>query len=319
MAGPSAAANLKLNLSDAAGAAGTASAATPMSRPQRLPPIHALAAFESAARLGGFAQAAAELCITPSAVSHRIRQLEAHLGEPLFDRLPTGVRLSEAGQRYLLGVREAFDKLSGLTRSAPQEIRRLRVGSPPTFARNLLIPRLPEFYQQWPDIEIEVAIALPMEERPERHDVDIRFGTGAFDERSSIRLFEDRLEVLAAPRYVESRGLRHPQDLARAELLRSPLLPWQPWLAAAGLDWPEPARGPLFTDLGILLEAAASGLGVAVCGHQLSATWQRTGQLVPLFGVTAPATSSYFMLVDEALSQRPEVLAFTDWLRSSLA
>jgi DNA-binding transcriptional LysR family regulator len=290
-----------------------------MSRLQRLPPIHALAAFESAARLGGFAQAAAELCITPSAVSHRIRQLESQLGEALFERLSTGVRLTEAGQRYLLGVREAFDKLSDLSKAVPQTVRRLRVGSPPTFARNLLIPRLQDFYQQYPDIEIEVAIALPMEGRPERHDVDIRFGSGTFDERRSTRLFEDRLEVLAAPRYVASRALQHPLDLARAELLRTPLLPWRPWFAAAGLDWPEPGRGLLFTDLGILLEAAASGLGVAVCGHQVSATWQHAGQLVPLFGVTAPTTSTYYMLVDEELSRRPEVLAFTDWLRGSLA
>ena len=85
-----------------------------MARLHRLPPIHTLAAFESAARLGGFSQAAAELCITPSAVSHRIRQLEALLGEQLFERSPTGVRLSPAGQRTLQGVREAFDKLSGL-------------------------------------------------------------------------------------------------------------------------------------------------------------------------------------------------------------
>jgi DNA-binding transcriptional LysR family regulator len=251
-------------------------------------------------------------------VSHRIRQLENQLGEALFERLPTGVRLSGTGQRYLLGVREAFDKLASLTCAAPQELRRLRVGTPPTFARNLLIPRLPDFYQQWPDIEIEVAIALPMEDKPERHDVDIRFGTGTFDERRSTRLFDDRLEALAAPGYAERRGLQCPPDLARAELLRSPLLPWQPWFAAAGLDWPEPGRGPLFTDLGILLEAAASGLGVAVCGHQLSATWQRASRLVPLFGVTAPAPSSYFLLVDEATAQRPEVATFTDWLQTSL-
>jgi len=90
-------------------------AATPvMARVQRLPPVHALAAFESAARLGGFAQAAAELCITPSAVSHRIRLLEAHINQNLFERSSTGVRLSDAGQRYLLGVREAFEKLARL-------------------------------------------------------------------------------------------------------------------------------------------------------------------------------------------------------------
>ncbi|HEY0857237.1 MAG TPA: LysR substrate-binding domain-containing protein [Albitalea sp.] len=290
-----------------------------MARLQRLPPIHALTAFESAARLGGFAPAAAELCITPSAVSHRIRLLETQLGEQLFDRSPTGVRLTEAGQRYLLGVREAFDKLSHLSRGGTPEVLRLSVGSPPTFARNLLIPRLPEFYRQWPDIEIEVAVAAPMQDRPERHDVDIRFGSAPFDERAATKLFDDRLEVLAAPRTLEKHPLAKPADLARAELLRSPLVAWRPWFAAAGLDWPEPSRGPLFTDLGILLEAAASGLGVAVCTRRVAEQWTSDGQLVAPFAVTAPATSTYYALVERDLGQRPEVGAFVDWLTAAFA
>jgi DNA-binding transcriptional LysR family regulator len=173
-----------------------------MAPPLRLPPLHALAAFEAAARLGGFAPAAAELCITPSAVSHRIRQLEAQLGEALFERSPGGVRLSEAGARHLGSVREAFDKLAQLAQggAAPAPAR-LRVGAPPTFARNLLIPRLPDFYRQWPDIEIEVAVQAPLQDKPPRHDVDIRFGNGRFDERPATRLFEDRLLVLATPGY----------------------------------------------------------------------------------------------------------------------
>jgi DNA-binding transcriptional LysR family regulator len=290
-----------------------------MARLQRLPPIHALSAFESAARLGGFAPAAAELCITPSAVSHRIRLLETQLGEQLFERSPTGVRLTEAGQRYLLGVREAFDKLAQLSTGGAADVLRLSVGSPPTFARNLLIPRLPEFYRQWPDIEIEVAVAAPMQDRPERHDVDIRFGSAPFDERAATKLFDDRVAVLAAPRYLELRPLAEPADLARAELLRSPLVPWQPWFAAAGLDWPEPARGPVFTDLGILLEAAASGLGVAVCTQRVAEQWTRDAQLVAPFGVTAPAASTYHALVERHLGQRPEVAAFVDWLTATFA
>ena len=119
-----------------------------MARPNRLPSIHALAAFESAARLGGLGQAAADLWITPSAVSHRIRQLESQLGESLFDRSPAGVRLSDTGQKYHGHVREAFDKLARLARDDAPPPLRLRVGAPPTFARNLLIPRLPEFYRQ---------------------------------------------------------------------------------------------------------------------------------------------------------------------------
>jgi hypothetical protein len=120
-------------------------------------------------------------------------------------------------------------------------------------------------------------LQAPLQDKPPRHDVDIRFGNGRFDERPATRLFEDRLLVLAAPRYRSERALHEPADLQRAELLRSPLLPWRPWFAAAGLDWPEPARGPSFTDLGILLEAAASGLGVALCTRRLAAHWTAIG------------------------------------------
>lgn len=288
-----------------------------MARIRRLPPLHSLVAFESAARLGGFAQAAAELCITPSAVSHRIRQLEAQLGEQLFERSPTGVRPSEAGQRYLQGVREAFDRLAHLSRNDTPEILRLRVGSPPTFARNLLIPRLPEFYRQWPDIEIEVAVAAPMQEKPDRHDVDIRFGAGPFGDRVTTRMFDDEIVALAAPDYARQRGLGEPSDLVRAELLRSPLVAWKPWFAAAGLDRPEPARGPTFADLGILLEAAASGLGVAVCNLRIAENWISGGQLVAVCGVSAPAPSTYHALVERDNVQRPEVAAFVEWLMAT--
>ncbi len=284
-----------------------------MARLNRLPPIHTLAAFESAARLGGFAQAAAELCITPSAVSHRIRQLETLLGEQLFDRSPTGVRLTPAGQRTLQGVREAFDKLAQLFSTETQGMQ-LTVGSPPTFARNLLIPRLPEFYQQWPDIDIQLAVAAPMQDKPERHDVDIRFGKPPFDDRLSIKLFDDQLLVLAAPSYLSRRPLSCPTDLVQAELLRSPLVPWQPWMVAAGLEPREPGRGASFTDLGFLLEAAASGLGVAICPGRLAQHWQENGQLVALFDVAVASESTYYALVNRAAAQRPEVEAFLDWL-----
>lgn len=290
-----------------------------MARPQRLPPIHALAAFEAAARLGGFAPAAEELCITPSAVSHRIRQLETLLGEQLFERTPTGVRLSTAGQRYLQGVREAFDKLATLGRDTAAGALHLRVGSPPTFARNLLIPRLPEFYRQWPDIEIEVAVAAPMQQKHDRTDVDIRWGTGQFDERATVKLFDDVIEVLVAPAYREAHVLRVPADLANVDLLRTPLLPWRPWFIAAGLEWPEPGRGPLFTDLGILLEAAASGLGVAACTRRVAARWTGLGQLQALFDITAPSPNTYYVLFEREQAARPEIAAFVDWLTATFA
>jgi len=288
---------------------------------RRLPPIHALAAFESAARLGGFAAAATELCITPSAVSHRIRQLEARLGEQLFERTPSGVRLTEAGQRCRTVVCEAFDRLASLwPEEADARPVRLVVGTPPTFARNLLIPLLPEFQRHCPDLQIEVAISAPMQDKPDRHDIDIRFGAAPFDDRPAVRLFEDRLDLLATPETADRLGLNRPADLRQAELLRSPLLPWRLWFGAVGLDWPEPKRGPLFADLGILLEAAASGLGVALCGRRIAERWTDTGRLVRLLPeIEVPSPSTYFILIGPEQARRPEVAAFADWLQATLA
>ncbi len=299
-----------------------------MVRPARLPPLHALSAFESAARLGGFAPAAAELCITPSAVSHRIRLLEAQLGEQLFERTPGGVRLTEAGRRCLAGVREAFGTLAQLSRGRDDAPVRLVVGTPPTFARELLIPQLPDFYRQWPDIELEVAVAAPLQERPQRHDVDIRYGAddlGVADGRPLQRLFDDRWVLLAAPAYVQAQGLAVPADLLRAERLRSPLVSWATCWQAAGLTMgsapgaaAEPQRGPVFSDLGILLEAAASGLGVALCSERLAQRWVAEGRLQTLFDLAVPAERHYGLLADAVALARPEVGAFVDWLVARL-
>jgi DNA-binding transcriptional LysR family regulator len=290
-----------------------------MATAQRLPSIHDLSAFEAAARLGGFAPAADELCITPSAVSHRIRQLEALLGEHLFDRSSTGVRLSDAGQRYLLCVREAFDKLLLFQQGRQAQALRLHVGAPPTFARNLLIPRLPDFYRLWPDIEIEIDAEAPLPDHHARHDIDIRWGAGAFDDRVTLKLFDDEVVALASPELARTMALQEPADLVRTELLRSPLLPWRPWFAAAGLPWPEPQRGPRFTTLGILLEAAATGLGVAACTRRIAARWVAAGQLQALFGISTPAQHTYYLLHEREHGQRPEVAAFVEWVTQAMA
>ena len=136
-----------------------------MSVPLRhVPPMHALAAFEAAARLGGFAQAAEELCVTPSAVSHRIRQLETQLGTALFERGPGGVRPTTAGRLYLDSVREAFERLAQAGAVLRPERERLRVSLPPTFARQLLMARLPEYLRAHPEVELEVHLSIPLQD-----------------------------------------------------------------------------------------------------------------------------------------------------------
>lgn len=291
-----------------------------MNRLQNLPPLHALLAFESAARLGSFTLAAQELRVTPSAVSHRIRQLEAKLGEPLFERLPGRVRPTARGEHFLVQVQMAFDTLEKLLPTpggTPR--RRLRLGVPPTFGRNLLIPALPDFYRQHPDLDIELVVVSPLDSRTGPHDLDIRFGRGPFDGRAAERLFEDRLAAYAAPSFVAAHSLRVPADLARVARLRTPLLDWKPWLQAAHLTLRETERGPPHSDLGLMMEAAASGQGVALCPQRIAAGWVRTGQVEALFDLSVAAPETYHLLVDEHTRQWPETEQFCTWLRRMLA
>jgi DNA-binding transcriptional LysR family regulator len=100
--------------------------------------------------------------------------------------------------------------------------------------------------------------------------------------------------------------------------LRTRLLPWRPWFSAAALEWQEPVSGMHFTDLGVLLEAAASGLGVAACTRRLAAPWIATGRLQIPFDVAAPSPLNYWMYIDANVARRPQVAAFRDWLGASL-
>jgi DNA-binding transcriptional LysR family regulator len=288
---------------------------------RNVPPMHALATFEAVARLGGFAQAADELCVTPSAVSHRIRQLETLLGAVLFERTPGGARLTTAGRLYLDTVSTAFDQLAHAgTLLRPAERERLRVSVPPTFARQILMARLPEYLRLCPDVELEVHVSIPLQDvTAEAADVEIRWGRGDYPEHCVTRLFEDQMVALAAPAYVAAQVLGVPADLASATLLRSPLLPWRPWFEAAALDWSEPERGAVFNDLGMLCEVAAAGLGVAPGTRRLAAAWMDTGRLVPLFGIAAPSPFAYYAVTDRGGQSRPVVVDFIDWLLAAVA
>ncbi|MCB1912563.1 MAG: LysR family transcriptional regulator [Zoogloeaceae bacterium] len=282
--------------------------------------MHALAAFEAAARLGGFGQAAGELCITPSAVSHRIRQLEALLEIQLFERTPSGTRLTGEGGRYLESVREAFDKLASASGRVAAEKERLRVLVPPTFARQMLMPRLPEFLRLHPEIELAVNIAVPMANvSAESADVEVRWGDGNYPEWKVSRLFDDTVTPLAAPAFGAMKGVLVPADLRRVALLRTELLPWKGWFEAAGLDWEEPLRGTVLNDLGMLLEVAAQGLGVALCTRRIAAGWVESGRLSPLFDLRAPAPFSYYLVASPLSAKRAAVADFIDWLEQSMA
>lgn len=280
----------------------------------RFPSIEALRAFEAAARLGTFERAADELAVTASAVGKRVATLEDLLGGALFVRSGKALQLTAAGREYLQQVSAALGLLAAMPqhRREVQRVRKLRVCAPPTFARQVLVPRLQEFTATHPDVELEIVLSIPyLELQPGDSDVEVRHG----DPGPAPVLLHDRVLPLAAPALRERLPAPcRPADLAMVPLLRTPIEPWSPWFQAAGLDWPEPASGPKFVDLGLTLEAALAGQGVALARPTLAQRWLASGALVPLSSLSVPATRLYHLAQVAAQGPAPE---FAAWLRAT--
>lgn len=291
----------------------------------RIPPIQSLLAFEAVARLRSVTQAAAELSVTPSAVSHRIRQLETQLGLKLFaargEFLP-----SAEGAAYLLRVREAMAALQDAprpARAAPASTR-LRVAVTPTFSRQLLLPRLALFRHAYPDIELMLQVAIPIHNvTAEEADIELRFGVGPFPDRESMHLLSDEVCPVCSPEYLGEAGpfegdFDTEAEIGRAHLIRSPLEPWRTWFRACGIGLPEPASGNQFNDLGLVLDAAVAGFGVALMRLRLGQGWLDSGRLVRLSRRSVRSPHDYFLCWKPGTLERWECAAFVDWIRQAM-
>lgn len=294
-----------------------------MSAP-RIPPIQNLLAFEALARLRSVTQAAEELNVTPSAVSHRIRQLEALLGFKAFAR--GDFSLSSDGSAYLARVREALTALQqvpGRGATPTPAATRLRLAVTPTFSRQLLLPRLALFRHAYPDIELTLQLGLPPHHAPlEDADIELRFGNAPFAERESMHLQSDEVCPVCSPDYLRELG---PLDgfatdaaVARAHLIRSPLEPWRTWFQACGIGLPEPSAGTQFDDLGLVLDAAVAGFGVALMRLKLGHAWLDSGRLVRLSRESVKSPYDYFLCWKPGTLERWECAAFVDWVRHAL-
>lgn len=288
----------------------------------RIPPVHALSAFEAAARHGSFALAAEELCITPSALSHRIRLLEEFVGERLFVRDGRSVGLSEFGRRYLDVVRQALRTLTDfpMPARAASAQPRLKITAPPTFARYMLVPQLSSFTEQYPDIAIEIYLSVPLYDLAlAESDIEVRFGPGRYPNLQTEKLFSEPTFVVASPKYLQKIGeLKVPEDLKKATLIRSALEPWQPWFEVAGLDWPEPTTGIRVDDLGLLQEMVRHGHGVGLARAHFARELIDAGELVRLFDVQMSSPPhAYYAVYEKPVLERPEVVVFLQWMRDT--
>jgi len=291
---------------------------------RQLPPLHALAAFVAVARHGSFAHAARELSVTPSAISHRIKALERHFGTVLFSREHATVRLTAQGELMLEAATTALAALESVhDRLHDSRRRSIRVSVGQAFARNWLIERLPGFYRLHRDINLELngarAARLKLDSlRSGEADVAIIDGAPESKDFERIEILACRVFPVCSPAYRATLGdPDDPRALLHADLLRVSRQPWRPWFKAAHVICQEPDQGPLFSDSGLMLDAAVSGQGVGLARDVLVQHDLEMGRLVRL--CSASIECVYYAVGLPRAMERPEVSAFVEWLRSGHA
>jgi LysR family glycine cleavage system transcriptional activator len=280
-----------------------------------LPPLGGLRAFEAAARHSSFAVAAAELGVTPGAISQQVKGLEQHLGVALFERRPQSLTLTAAGRFYAAPLSDAFDAIAAATRRlAVAESRiAITVAMPSLFAVGWLLPRLDRFHAAHPAIELRLR-SSHREAEPGTDGIDaaIRHGRAGWGAASCVYLFNDALVPVCSPSYIPARL----PPLAGHTLLVAETAPdaWPNWRAATGAEG-EPARTLVLGDDGLVIQAALNGLGVGLVDRRLAEEKLREGRLVaaadtpPLIRGTA-----WYLVAPAGHAADPPFAALAQWL-----
>ena len=287
-------------------------------------PLTALRSFESAGRHLSFSRAAEELYVSQAAISRQIRELEALIGKPLFERLHRKVELTEAGQALLSQLTTSFDdidrRLSQIV-SRPEQSP-LRVSVEPSFAGEFLIQRLNSFRLQYPQIDISVdAESRLIEFRGNEAELAVRYGANA---RSWPRMQAKHLvdvlvtPVLASDLLASGAPLATPADLRHYTLLHDYNRDgWARWFQAMGLPDLALQRGPLFTDAALAMQAAKLGHGVALGDRILNGADLRAGLLVRPFEMEVPF-GAYWLVAPDFQRLSWPAKTFSDWLVEEL-
>lgn len=280
---------------------------------RKLPPLGAARAFEAAARHMSFTQAAAELCVTQAAVSHQVRQLEDWLGQRLFERRGHSLSLTDKGTVYLAALSQVFDQLATATEQVQvAQAGPLRVTALPSFAARWLLPRLPEFHAQHPDIDLRVSSSSQLWPGDDSYDLGIRSGLGRWPGFRSQLLAREYLSPVCNPS--SAQALKVPGDLASMRLLHDkPRSGWAQWCDSAQVNL-DLSQGSFFDDASFVLQAAASGQGVALGRLMLAQADIQAGRLVQPFALAVPNDYSYWIVTPRAAAPRRDLEAFQAWL-----
>lgn len=305
----------------------------------RLPPLTSFRTFEAAARHLSFRKAADELHVTPAAVSQQIKSLETYLGVSLFLRLPKVLQLTEEGLAMYPRVRDGMDSFAAAIESTRRAGLALNVTAPPSFATRWLVPRLARFSLAHAEVAIRIssnpenidgpqtALDMTIEASDPRHEaseVAIRFGTGVYPGYQVEKMLTPDYVLVCSPRLLDGEApLRSPEDLVNQILIHDESIPdpeqrpsWHEWFKLAGISGVDTERGPRFSNSILAQEAATEGQGVALALRPQVEAEVAAGRLAIPFATTLPSAYAYYLVIPQAIAERPVVTAFKDWLRA---
>ncbi|MDI3326796.1 transcriptional regulator GcvA [Pontibacterium granulatum] len=286
---------------------------------RRLPPLNALRSFEAAARLGSFNQAADELFVTPSAVSHQVKALEAFLGMSLFRREKRKVFLTTAGEKYLVAIQLALDEIDSATRRlmASPNAGAVNIAVAPAFLTRWLVPRLADFQKQYPDVELRLSTLSGLIDF-EHSDTDmaIYFGDGRWKGVEAHFMRNSAIKPVCSPLLLEEGKLTKPEDLKNHTLIHvsSRSQEWHQLLHQEGISWSRDQKSLTFSNTSLALNAAMEGLGVALSDSQLIEREVQYGQLVQPFDMVLQSARNFYLVYSNKRQPTFGMESFRDWL-----
>lgn len=283
---------------------------------RNLPSVSGLLALEAVARLGTATAAAAELNLTPGAISRALKEVEATLGQTLLLRDRQRLRLSAAGADYITHVRMALDTLGG----AAQRLRSsaggvLTLAILPAFGMHWLAPRLPLFRALHPEVSLSLSTRLrPFDLAAEGFDAAIHYGRPDWPACDHLRLMQEEVLPVCAPGFLQI-TLATPADILSHPLLmiESRTGDWGRWFTAQGIAAQRPA-GMMFDQFATMQQAAIHGLGIALLPTFLIGEDLASGRLIPAWGNPTPSSGAYWLVWPKDSSLRPPLQAFRTWI-----
>jgi len=286
---------------------------------KRLPPLKALLSFEAAGRTGSFQAAAKELFVTPSAISHQVKSLEAFLGLPLFERKTRKISLTMAGEAYLDSIMVAFLDIETATQRviSGHASGELNIAVAPAFLDRWLLPRFNDFTNRYPDIELDIHSSIGVIDFAQSEiDMAVYFGDGEWDDVECTHLRRSYMVPVCAPELLEQERVMEPADLLKFRLLqvKKRSEEWASWFKIAGVNF-QPSQGTINFSNGMLTaNAAAKGMGIALTDPSLVSDEIQSGELMIPIDIVMQLQKSFYIVSEKNRPLTYPMAVFKQWI-----